>query len=270
MLIVRHEIYIKLLPTLTFTHIRAMLQSQVIPPTQYCCIKNHFPPKQWFLQFRHLFHDNKNILNRWVKLYRQLCLLNVRSFAVCSVYAFNKNTAEGNNMDKSKIFNWSQGRLLLHVHARTPPFSLSSVRKHTHTHTHSEMLIPLSLALLTSVQWETLTIVRIVSYQKQLLVLDLPHGSIKKKKVLSVKITLSLYINTAGSGVLQCPCIFYISVTNSEAHTLFPEKHYEFEPARPTTHESRRLYSNCATDKNHTYWHMGNVMTTDLYHLFIH
>lgn len=82
---------------------------------------------------------NKNISNRWVKIHRQPCLLNAESFAVCRVYAFNKNTAESNSMDKNKIFNWSQGWMLLHMH------------KNTHTHTPSVMLIPLSLAILPSV-----------------------------------------------------------------------------------------------------------------------
>jgi hypothetical protein len=35
----------------------------------------------------------------------QTAALNAGSFAVCRVYAFNENTAEGNNIDMNKICN---------------------------------------------------------------------------------------------------------------------------------------------------------------------
>ena len=70
-------------------------------------------------------------------------------------------------------------------------------------------------------------------------------------------------MNTAESGVLQCPCIFYISVTSSEAHAQFISRItlWIWICKAYNMHESRKLYSSSATDKNHTYWHMGNVMT---------
>jgi hypothetical protein len=156
----------------------------------------------------------------------------------------------------------------MHTHTHSlPPLSLTRAR----TNTHSEMLIPLSLALLTSVQWDNDHSYTCLKWKSTASVGFTSWLRTVSKSVIR-KITLSLYINTAGSGVLQCPCIFYISVTNSEAHTLFISRItlWIWTCKAYNTHESRRLYSSSATDKNHTYWHMGNVMTTDLYRLVIH